>query len=161
MKQVSRIIIIIFVQKINNTMENQKLIFSNRQYKQLFIVLAIFPVLLLSVYLLLPKGFMSGLFAAVLYLLIYFPIMFATHPKQYILNNNELILNFLIKKNEVIAVSDIVSVEVSKNKFLIIKYNKKGFITPSSIKVIIPETNLQVLQEELVKRIPGIEIVYR
>lgn len=161
MKQTLTAFIITFVLKFNNIMKNQGLIFSNRQYKQIFIVLAIIPVLLLPLYFLLPKGFFSGLFAAVLYLLIYVPIMFAIHPKQYILKNGVLILNFLIRKNKVIAVEDITSIDVSGMKCLIIKYNKEGFVTPSSIKVIIPEIDLRVLQEELMKQNPGIEIVYK
>ena len=71
-----------------------------------------------------------------------------------------MILNFLIKKNKVIAVEDITSIEVLGMKSLNIKYNKKGFVTPSSIKMIIPEIDLWILQEELMKQNPGIEIVY-
>lgn len=133
---------------------NQELVFRNRQFSQLKWVLLITPLLILAVYFLLPSGIISALIFFIFYMPIYIIIMFYVHPKQYVLKDNQLILRRVWFKDKVIEINDITGIELSKINCLNLRYNR------SFQKLIIPELEMRLFQEELMKSNPSIEIIY-
>ena len=80
--------------------------------------------------------------------------MFYVHPKQYVLKDNQLILRRVWFKDKVIEINDITGIELSKINCLNLRYNR------SFQKLIIPELEMRLFQEELMKSNPSIEIIY-
>lgn len=141
---------------------NQELIFRNRQFTQLKWILYAFPIGFVVFFLLFPS-LRSGALAGVLGLMFFLPVyllgVFYAHPRQYVLKDKQLILRRVWFKNKVIEINDITSLNVSKMTCLNLRYkttsDKKGFI-----KMIIPELEMRLFQEELMKRNSAMEIIY-
>ncbi len=138
-------------------MKNNEITFV-RYGKKEFVTLLLVVVFVLSiVYLVLPKGFFTALFSAIIYVFISFLIF----PIKYVLTDeNTLETHFLFGKREskTIKIDTILEMRIEKIDQLLIRYRKEGFSQPASLVLELSDQNIKNVQHELLKRNPSISV---
>lgn len=130
---------------------NKSIFFLNRQFIQVKWLLALLPILIILYYFFISKEILG----LILFPFLYFPIMFAVHPRKYILQDNQFIFDHMFFKNKVINISDITSIDSSKNNYMYLRSD----VEKSFFKITISKSDMSALREELVNRNPLIELI--
>jgi hypothetical protein len=138
-------------------MKNNEITFV-RYGKKEFITLIIVAVFVLSIiYLVLPKGFLTGLLSAIIYVFVSFLIF----PIKYVLTgDNTLETHFLFgkRKSKTIKIDEILEMRIEKIGRLIIRYKKDGYSQPASTVLELSDQDIKNVQHELLKRNPKISL---
>lgn len=128
--------------------------YRTRDFIRLIIVVAF---VLTFIYLVLPNGFFTGLFSAMVYVFISFLIF----PIKYILTNKDTLeTHFLFgkRKSKTIKVNSIMEMRIEKLGQLIIRYMKDGYSHPTSLIMELNDQDMKNVQHELLKRNPNIAL---
>lgn len=138
-------------------MKNNEITFVRYGRKEFITLIIVVIFVLTIIFLVLPKGFLTGLISAVIYVFISFLIF----PIKYVLTDeNTLETHFLFGRREsrTIKVDAILEMKIEKIDRLLIRYKKEGYLQPASVVLELSDQDIKNVQHELLKRNPNISL---
>ena len=138
-------------------MKNNEITFVRYGKKKFIILIIVVLFVLTIIYLVLPKGFLTGLFSAVIYVFVSLLIF----PIKYVLTSkNTLETHFLFgkRKSKTIKIDSILEMRIEKIDRLLIRYRKEGYSQPASLVLELSDQDIKNVQHELLKRNPAISL---
>lgn len=134
----------------------QKTTFKNRDFQLLLIILLLVIVFLIIQYLFLSNKWVNFVVGAISPLI----FLFFYRPVKYTIEGDKLVLVYIFNRKKVIHIADILEIDLKKTKCLAFSYQPKGIQSASHLQLKINEIEMRVMQEELIRINPEIEILY-
>ncbi len=130
--------------------------FANQNFQLLLISVLIFALLIMLLSFFIPImstfGGIGGGTATLLFMLF-------IHPKKIIIENDKLIYRFIpLRKDRVINIADIQTLDFSKGKRVFLSYMPAGFTYPSYEQIRLKKSDHELFRTSLTSINPGIEV---
>lgn len=85
--------------------------------------------------------------------------MLFIHPKKIIIENDKLIYRFIpLRKDRVINIADIQTLDFSKSQKVVLSYMPAGFTSPSYEQIRLKKSDHDLFRTSLISINPGIEV---
>ena len=129
--------------------------FANQNFQLLLKLIVILVLLILLLFFFIPSISTSGGIGVVASLL----FMLLTYPKKIIIENDKLIYRFIpLRKDRVINIADIQTLDFSKSQKVVLSYMPAGFTSPSYEQIRLKKSDHDLFRTSLISINPGIEV---